>query len=604
MKMWNGCLEATAEMEYKEVIKATVKAKSVNGKVQLQALVDGKKVIITKSTIRRDLQLKDAEGVDCLPNVSIFEQLTLIGFVQVFLNNELEGMSNHNRIYVTLSHTKKIFGNMRRVGKDFSERETSLFPTMMVQAREKMGEEHVADEAVNEEINDSLERGSTTATSLDAEQDKGNIFKTQSKETPNEPGSQGTSLGGGPRCQKTMRDTVAQTRSERVSKISNDPLLAGVNTPRSGEDSLKLNELMELCTKLQQRVLDLETTKTTQALEIDSLKRKVKKLERERDGDEVIVESVDVSKQAKEVVDDITLAKALMEIKSAKPKADKVVIQEPEQGTTTTTPTTITAVSSKPKAKGLVIHKQDQAPTPTVSSQQASHRKEKSSLLLKELKKRNRPPTRAQQRSIMCTYLKNMEGWKPKSLKNKSFDNIQELFDKAKKRVNIFVDYRTELIVESSKKAKIEVTEGSSKRAGKELEQENVKKQKIDDVKETFELKQEDVETLWKLVKAKHGSTRLEEGYERVLWGDLKVMFDPHVEDEVWKLQQIYSVVKWTLFNSCGVHCLSLQFGHIYMLVEKRCPLTPDIITDMLNKKLHADNFDEMTYQLLKLVTK
>ncbi|GJZ26337.1 hypothetical protein Tco_0570590 [Tanacetum coccineum] len=42
----------------------------------------------------------------------------------------------------------------------------------------------------------------------------------------------------------------------------------------------------------------------------------------------------------------------------------------------------------------------------------------------------------------------------------------------------------------------------------------------------------EDLETLWKLVKAKHGSTRPEEGYERVLWGDLKTMFDPHVEDQ------------------------------------------------------------------------
>ncbi|GJX19616.1 hypothetical protein Tco_0222293 [Tanacetum coccineum] len=41
----------------------------------------------------------------------------------------------------------------------------------------------------------------------------------------------------------------------------------------------------------------------------------------------------------------------------------------------------------------------------------------------------------------------------------------------------------------------------------------------------------EDLETLWKLVKAKHGSTRPEEGYERVLWGDLKTMFEPHVED-------------------------------------------------------------------------
>ncbi|GJS71454.1 hypothetical protein Tco_0704295 [Tanacetum coccineum] len=41
----------------------------------------------------------------------------------------------------------------------------------------------------------------------------------------------------------------------------------------------------------------------------------------------------------------------------------------------------------------------------------------------------------------------------------------------------------------------------------------------------------EDLETLWKLVKAKHGYTRPEEGYERVLWGDLKTMFEHHVED-------------------------------------------------------------------------
>ncbi|GKD66981.1 hypothetical protein Tco_1309089, partial [Tanacetum coccineum] len=58
----------------------TVKAKTVNGEVQLQALVDKKKVIITESTIRRDLQLEDANGVVCRPNATIFEQLTLMGY--------------------------------------------------------------------------------------------------------------------------------------------------------------------------------------------------------------------------------------------------------------------------------------------------------------------------------------------------------------------------------------------------------------------------------------------------------------------------------------------------------------------------------------------
>ncbi|GKG00772.1 hypothetical protein Tco_0302462 [Tanacetum coccineum] len=76
----------------------------------------------------------------------------------------------------------------------------------------------------------------------------------------------------------------------------------------------------------------------------------------------------------------------------------------------------------------------------------------------------------------MITYLKNMKGWKHKDLKSKDFDSIKELFDKAFKRVNMFMDFRTYLV------------EGSSKRAGEELEQENTKKQKVDEDKDTTEL--------------------------------------------------------------------------------------------------------------------
>nr|GEV49394.1 hypothetical protein [Tanacetum cinerariifolium] len=57
-------------------------------------------------------------------------------------------------------------------------------------------------------------------------------------------------------------------------------------------------------------------------------------------------------------------------------------------------------------------------------------------------------------------------GWKPRALKNKSFAEIQELFNNAMKRINTFVDFRTELVEESSKKAQAEITkEETSKRA-------------------------------------------------------------------------------------------------------------------------------------------
>nr|GFC68150.1 hypothetical protein [Tanacetum cinerariifolium] len=121
------------------------------------------------------------------------------------MNNQLKGMENHTRTYVIPCHTNKVFCNMRRVGKDFSGNITPLFPTMMT----SVPTEHVADEAVNEEMDESLERATTTATSLDAEQDMGNISKTQSKATPNEPSSLRTSSGGGPRRQDTIGDTIA-----------------------------------------------------------------------------------------------------------------------------------------------------------------------------------------------------------------------------------------------------------------------------------------------------------------------------------------------------------------------------------------------------------
>ncbi|GKE54271.1 hypothetical protein Tco_1489427 [Tanacetum coccineum] len=119
---------------------------------------------------------------------------------------------------------------------------------MAVQNQSELGE----DEVVHKELGDSLVRAATTDSSLEAE------------------------------CQETMRDTIAQTRFKNVSKHSNDLLLTRGNTLRSDEDSLKLNELMELCTNLQTRVFDLEKTKTTQQNKIDSLKRRVKKLENKR----------------------------------------------------------------------------------------------------------------------------------------------------------------------------------------------------------------------------------------------------------------------------------------------------------------------------------
>ncbi|GJS31566.1 putative ribonuclease H-like domain-containing protein [Tanacetum coccineum] len=107
---------------------------------------------------------------------------------------------------------------------------------------------------------------------------------------------------------------------------------------------------------------------------------------------------------------------------------------------------------------------------------------------LRTEEQRRKPPTKAQKRSQMATYLKHMAGYKQNQLKNKNYDEIQKLFDKAMTRVNMFVDMDTELVKESLKKAEME-QESSSKRAGEELESDNSKKQKLD---ESIEVKVDD----------------------------------------------------------------------------------------------------------------
>ncbi|GKD93464.1 hypothetical protein Tco_1373301 [Tanacetum coccineum] len=71
-------------------------------------------------------------------------------------------------------------------------------------------------------------------------------------------------------------------------------------------------------------------------------------------------------------------------------------------------------------------------------------------------------------------------------------------------------------------------------------------------------------------------------------------MFEPDVESEIWRNLQGYKVIVWKLFSSCEVYFVRFQNMHIFMLVEKQYPLTPATITEMLNKKLQTDYWNEM----------
>ncbi|GJW00256.1 hypothetical protein Tco_1555507 [Tanacetum coccineum] len=350
---------------------STVMVKTINGESQLHALVDGKKIIITKLYVRRDLQLANENGIDCLPNSTIFKQLAL--------------------------------------------------------------------------------------------------------------------MGGGPKCQETIGDTTAPTRFKSVSKHSNDSLLARGNTLQSDEDRLKLDEMVRKCLLQNKKLLLIKN-------------------------DEVnVVEDVSAAGNVVSTAGDATTVSAvtniLAKIDADHKLAERMQTQEQEE---------------------LSIEEK------TTLFQQLLEKRRKHFAAKRVEEKRNKPPTKAQQRQIMCTYLKNMEGYKLKDLKNKQFDSIQEMFDRAFKRVNTFEDFREQ----NEEEEAIDAIPFAVKSLIKCLK---VLIGKI-------------LEELSKLVKAKYESTRPVEDEDLLLWGNLKTMFEPHVEDAVWRNQQAYKVLDLKLYDSFYIH--------------------------------------------------
>nr|GEX62013.1 hypothetical protein [Tanacetum cinerariifolium] len=242
--------------------------------------------------------------------------------------------------------------------------------------------------------------------------------------------------------------------------------------------------------------------------------------------------------------------------------------------------------------------------------------------------KRNKPPTKAQQRSLMSTYLKNMDGWKTRALKTKSFAEIQDLFNKAMKRkvendkekeelkkcLEIIPDDRDDVITDAtplSTKSLTIVDYKIYKKRRKSFFQifraYGNSQMHLTFSKLLKNFDREDLEVLWRLVKDRFVKTKPvddmdsflmhtsktmfehhvedtivkdifkesqpKEVLDVFLWHTLKVMFEHSVEDSVWKHQKgpkgLARVKNWKLFDSCEVNCVTLDTIQLYLLAEK-----------------------------------
>nr|GEX88963.1 ribonuclease H-like domain, reverse transcriptase, RNA-dependent DNA polymerase [Tanacetum cinerariifolium] len=517
-------------------VLATAKVKNVNEEAQLQALVDKKKVIITEASIRRDLSSTIASAIICLAtnkkfNFSkyIFDNMVkhLDGgvkfmmyprFVQVFSDNQVNGMDKHDAIFVISSHTKKKKQKSKRKQKKEIEIPSSSSEIPNEEGVPTTSNDPLPSDEDRMQLNELMILCTNLQKHvLDLEEAK----TAQAKEIT------------------SLKKRVKKLQQKRKSRTSRLKRLRKFGSARRVESSTEASLGDQKDASKQGRLID-NINQDVEIRLVDDTKGRMNEEDMFRvnnlDGDE----------------DELTLAQTLIEIKAAKPKA------------ITTAATTVTTAGTRPKEKGIVMQETSETPSPKpiISSQKPLQAKdkgkgkmvepekplkrkdqimmdaetrammdancelaarlqeeeigelsieEKSRLYVELMDKRkkhfarirakkirSKPPTKAQKRNKMCTYLKNMENYKHNQLKNKSFKEIQMLFNNTIKWIEAFVSMDTELVKDSEKSAEgsdkaVEGSEkaekGSSNRAGSNLEQEDAKRKRIEEENEFTELK-------------------------------------------------------------------------------------------------------------------
>ncbi|GKA14652.1 hypothetical protein Tco_0694298 [Tanacetum coccineum] len=181
-------ISPTIYASYIEQFWVTAKSKIVNNKIQIHAKVDGKTIIISESSMRINLYFNDDDGVTSLTNSKILENFALMRYeiLRVKVQDNPLNPNHHLQLFFPLKkdkflllhhHTHKRPQTPRQARKG---RDTEI-------PRSGGPSKKVGDEAVHKELGDRVERATTIAAILDAEQDSGNILKTRSTTIPNVP---------------------------------------------------------------------------------------------------------------------------------------------------------------------------------------------------------------------------------------------------------------------------------------------------------------------------------------------------------------------------------------------------------------------------------
>nr|GEW22688.1 hypothetical protein [Tanacetum cinerariifolium] len=111
----------------------------------------------------------------------------------------------------------------------------------------------------------------------------------------------------------------------------------------------------------------------------------------------------------------------------------------------------------------------------------------------------------------------------------------------------------------------------------------------------------ENLHQLWTLEKETFSIKQATRDKEKELWVELKRLFEPDFEDQLWTHHQafMHDPLDWKLYDTCGVHHLSTKDQEIFMLVEMDYPLRKGLATMMISNKLQESLLGHILYRTL-----
>nr|GEW14041.1 ribonuclease H-like domain-containing protein [Tanacetum cinerariifolium] len=277
----------TIYASYIEQFRNTTISKPVNSVKQIHAIVNGKAMVISESSVRIDLLFNDEDGkvTPLFDSMLVHKQVpegegsTIPTKPQLTLSTSQPNISaTQTATHPTVSHKLQTEAYIEQILSSASTYQRKHKKTHKPRKAKKVSElpqtsvplDIGADEAVHRE-------GVTAPRNHIGGVDAQIRFETASKRSSDPLLLIGHTVGSG-------EDMMVQETNltDFVPSTPHDSPLSGGHTPGSDEGRPNLLELMNICTKLSNMVLVLEEAKTTQDKVITRLKLRVRRLEKKR----------------------------------------------------------------------------------------------------------------------------------------------------------------------------------------------------------------------------------------------------------------------------------------------------------------------------------